>query len=220
MKIKGHDNHHTAFTFLEILIVVVTVVFLAALILPLFARAKTRSNFGCISRLKQVGLGFRMWSNDNGEKFPWQVSTNRGGTLEYAASSEVWRHYAIASNEFNSPKILRCPYDQSRIAASGWASFKNINLSYFAGLEADETRPNTILSGDRNLTTNGVALKPGVALVATNHALGYTTAIHNGSGNIGLGDGSAQMIAPAALNTQFQLAARTNALPALRFALP
>ena len=212
MKTKSTRSNHAAVTLVEVLVVVATLALLVAIIVPALKPAKASvSPFHCVNFLQQVGLGFRMWANDNREKFPWHVSTNEGGTMELVGTGEAWRHFVAASNELNSPKILRCPTDMSRTRASTWSNFGNQNLSYFVGLEADETKPNTILSGDRNLMTNGVALKPGLVVLSTNSVPGYTTELHNGAGNFALGDGSAQQVNPAALARQF-IAGGTNVI--------
>ena len=49
-----------------------------------------------------------------------------------------------------------------------------------------------ILSGDRNLTTNGLDVVPGLVVLGTNTAVGWSTKMHNQSGNFGLADGSVQ----------------------------
>ena len=73
--------------------------------------------------------------------------------------------------------------------------FDNVNyLSYFAGLDASETEPQTILSGDRNVSKTSW----------TQADLGNVTGqfdrnIHNDQGNIGLADGSAQQVNSAGL---------------------
>ncbi len=138
----------------------------------------------------------RMWSNDHDGKFPWQVAETNGGTINYAASDQVFRHFLAATNELNSPKILACREDAKRIRTNSFAAFDNMNLSYFVGLDSDETKPTSILSGDRSITTNGVMLK-GVLLLSKPQTVTWAKGIHPMGGNIALGDGSAQQFTTA-----------------------
>jgi hypothetical protein len=175
----------------------------------------------CVSNLKQVGLAFRMWANDHGEKFPMALSTlgtNASG-LEFRLTGEVWRQFQIISNELNSPKILACPSD-ARVRTTDWDDItNNTHLSYFAGVDADETRPQTILSGDRNLTGT---IKPinGVLNVTINDRVEWTKDIHNQQGNVALGDGSAQQTTTPSLNKQFRAVFLSTSQAVHRLALP
>ena len=124
------------------------------------------------------------------------------------------------SIKFGAPKILVCPKDNGRKPASDFNKFDNRNISYFIGLDADENEPQMILSGDRNLTTNGVALGSGVFTLTASDTVGWTAAIHNNNGtnggNIGLADGSVQQVSQATFQKQWL--AVTNAIR--RLAIP
>ena len=78
------------------------------------------------------------------------------------------------------------------------------SLSYFVGLDADETRPKMILTGDRNLT---MAPLPSGSIwtLSTNGTVGWTEKIHNKQGNIGLADGSAQQMTNPKLIEQLRV---------------
>ena len=70
------------------------------------------------------------------------------------------------------------------------------NTSYFIGLDADEGKPQSLLSGDYNVTGGGGGNIPtGPSSPTTgNIDAGFSTAVHKDAGNIGLGDGSAQQV--------------------------
>lgn len=199
------------------------VLFLVVLLIPVLPRKNTTSSrITCVSHLKQVGLAFRMWSNDHGDKFPWDVAaiaTNGPGTKEFAASAEVWRHFQVISNELNTPRILVCPHDKERNKVTDFAALNNSHISYFIGLSADETKPQTILSGDRNLTAGGKLLQGTISL-STNAVLGWTSFHHIDSGNIALADGSAIQTTPESVNKQLQSAFLSTTQSVLRFAFP
>jgi hypothetical protein len=157
----------------------------------------------------------RMFSNDHGDKFPWAVPKAEGGTLEFLNSPEVFRHFLAVSNELSTPKVLVCSYDLERQRASDWNSFSNTNLSYFAGLDADEGKPQAILSGDRNISTAATNIL-GLMEITSNSHLRVLPGWHYPGINIGLGDGSAQQMTEAQLRKWIQ---DTNATP-IRLAIP
>ncbi|HEU5071116.1 MAG TPA: hypothetical protein VFV96_11990 [Verrucomicrobiae bacterium] len=159
--------------------------------------------------MKQIGLSFRLWSGDNGDKYPMQVSTNNGGTMECVRSGVVFPHFAVMSNELGTPRDLVCPNDSGRTSATNFAALRDANVSYFVVPEADEILPDMWLSGDRNISTNGLRSARGVLMLRTNLKLNWTAQIHTNQGNLCFADGSVQQLNNAGLNRS-----ATNALAA------
>jgi competence protein ComGC len=179
-----------AFAFMELLVIIAVAAMLAALLLPTLASAHDKARrIHCVNNLKQDGLAFRLWSSDNNDKNPPQVSTKNGGSMEYIAGGNAFRHFRCMSNELPTPKILACPAD-TRQAAQDFVTLKNANVSYFVGVDADETRPQMLLTGDRNLAINDIPVDAGLVTVKTSDTLSWTQELHHGQGNVGLADGS------------------------------
>jgi prepilin-type processing-associated H-X9-DG protein len=182
------------------------------------AKAKAKAQrINCVNNLKQVGLAFRIWASDNGDRFPMRVPNSEGGTansLGYTVSNYV--HFAVLSNELSTPKVVVCPSDERNartnflVPPAAMADFRdNTAVSFFIGQDADETMPSMFLSGDRNIygpqtqpaANNGYGNSPAtpagarVALttnVATLNNVGWTDKMHQRQGNVLLADGSVQ----------------------------
>jgi prepilin-type processing-associated H-X9-DG protein len=184
-----------AFTVLELLIVVFVFFILAALIFSGIHRGRGKAvRINCVCSLKQVGLAYRLWSGDHNDLFPMQFFTNQTGGWLFADATNLFRYFQAVSNELVTPKILVCPADTQRKAAANFtADFSGTHLSYFVGLNADESHPSALLSGDRNIT-NGLKPMGGVLEVTTNQNAGWTSELHNQAGNVGLADGSVQQL--------------------------
>jgi hypothetical protein len=188
------------------LLFVILIVIAAVLLLEPNHSSRMRNKgikIRCVYNLKEIGTAFRDWV-PTGEKvqdpirFPMAISTNNGGVAELVTSGEVFRIFQVLSNQLTNTHALICPVDKKK-SAKDFVSLKNENLSYFVGLDADESMPQMFLCGDRNLIINGVPAHPGLELIKNTDTLGWAEGMHRFQGTVLLADGSVQQTTPSGL---------------------
>jgi prepilin-type processing-associated H-X9-DG protein len=212
------DSRQHGFTFFDFLTVLAALGLLVLVVPRLMygARKGRCCRINCLSNQKQIGLAFRMWGNDNGDQFPMAVPFEKDGGREFALAGEPAPLFRLISKELQNAKVLCCPDDKERFGTNSFEGMTERNLSYLVGVDANEVRPQMILTADRNITIDGVQVGRGlVALVGTN-LLGWSAAIHNQQGNVGLADGSAAQVN----NTSVQRHAQGSGTRLNRFAVP
>src|ERR1041385_1669689 len=203
---KNLPREKAGFTLIELLVVIAIIAILAALLLPALAGAKKKGKGAeCINNQKQIGIGLRLWANDNEQqKFPWSVDVAKGGSM---GSIDWTDHFRTASNELNTPKILYCPTDKQKApfdpAGNGdaWSRLDgDRHISFFVGLDADESKPQTILAGDRNVfRAPGSAAPNWTAAVGSSVDATWDDTMHVAKGYIALSDGSVHLTTSAQL---------------------
>jgi prepilin-type processing-associated H-X9-DG protein len=197
------NSKDRAFTRIELVAIIAILALLTLILLPALAQdSQNSTRRQCVNNLKQVELAFKTWAVDNGDKYPMSVSTKLGGTKEFAKDGNVFRHFQVMSNELSTPKLLICPSD-TRTFAANFADLHNENISYFVGLDANDTNPQMFLSGDRNIE-NGKSPIHSVLELRPEIPARWTETIHNNQGNVGLADGSVLQFTSARLQQALQ----------------
>jgi prepilin-type processing-associated H-X9-DG protein len=183
---------------------VLAVVGIVLVVLPQLARSRAKSGkINCVNNLKQVGLAFRIWPPGASDTYPTQVSVTNGGAREFAEQGSAYGIFLSMTNELSTPKILFCPAESSprrQMATAftgpttqGVVPLNDSNaISYFVGIDAHDTAPQTILSGDDHFNIGTVTPGRGLLLLATNASVEWRNERHGKQGYIGFADGSVQ----------------------------
>jgi prepilin-type processing-associated H-X9-DG protein len=175
-------------------VVVAVVVIVAAVLLPVWQKPKRITRrVTCVSNLKEIGVGFRIWEGDHDGRCPLDVAAALGGAQELIATGNVAGCFQVMSNEISATKILICPEDSQHESTTNWSRLSRFNVSYFIGLNATNSISPNVLPGDANLLCNGLAVPPGKLNLLSN-SVSWTKDRHGGQGNILLSDGSVQTV--------------------------
>jgi len=149
----------------------------------------------CAHHLKETALAFRLFANDNADRFPAQVSQTFGGAREAATAGRIEAVFRPLADYQARPEHLVCPGD-TRSAGRSFSTLAVTNISYFVNLGAKGSASSEVLFGDRDLTAADRSSEEanwlaGFHRLSAGHAVEWSGTLHRGNGNLALADGSA-----------------------------
>lgn len=145
-------KYKLGFTLIELLVVIAIISILAAILFPVFARARENARrTSCLANVKQLALGVMMYSEDyDGRLLYYAAAPSEGsssmltGVLPYVKNSQ----------------IFRCP--SSRLTGSNPITSTNVpaNGTHYGMPAAAGASPNTIVMGSGSVQLMGTIPQP------------------------------------------------------------
>lgn len=174
------------FTLIELLVVIAIIAILAAILFPVFARAREKARqTSCLSNVKQLVLGVMMYAQDYDESLP---GYHFAGS---PSSNDQW--HEVIEPYVKNEQLFICPSDRNRDPGYGW-NYRFISYG---------THSSTSIVGDP-ITTLGTFEYPAETVLmadahnyyvrgpGTTNTSYWPKPRHNGGSNFGLADGHAK----------------------------
>ena len=219
MKRFSRPTHSQGFTLIELLVVIAIIGILAAILFPAFIKARgTAQRIACASNLRQIGMAFMQYTQENDERLP-HVQRDGGGDLGgwiyfgtfrfpdnpptdfYPEQGSIWPYVKDAA-------IYRCPVDDvatrsgNTYAANGCAFEGTTSIRTGKTLSAFEAPTRWLLLAEEENLSSGTASTDDGYLLVTN---GISNR-HLGGSNIAFLDGHVKWYRPDVVkNEGFQI---------------
>lgn len=190
----GRSMHRrTGFTLIELLVVIAIIAILAAILFPVFARAREKAReTSCLSNVKQINLGIQMYVQDYDETFPlaYYYADVSGGGMSWAGQV-----YPYIKQEMEEG-IWFCP---SSGLKKSWGHSAYVDYGLNAHIDYSINPPSSALASIE-YPSEKVCIGETIYNTSTNYgwyqwfgfSSSHTRYSHDGRQNLGFCDGHAK----------------------------
>jgi prepilin-type N-terminal cleavage/methylation domain-containing protein/prepilin-type processing-associated H-X9-DG protein len=169
---KSSLSRRKGFTLIELLVVIAIIAILAAILFPVFARARENARrSSCQSNLKQIGLGIMQYTQDYDEKMP-NYSFDYSNTL-------MWQ--MVIQPYVKSTQLFSCPSNQNTTDVEGTQPPK-ILAHYVGNIHGCGTQP--WATGSTCGGVFGARFSGGVALADIQNPASTLAVVENAAGSM------------------------------------
>lgn len=141
------------FTLIELLVVIAIIAILAAILFPVFAKAREKARaVSCLSNGNQLGLAFMQYSMDYDERFPGVAPGNN----PYPGSTWAGRIYPYVK----SAGVYHCPDDPAGQVTINGVTFSPVSYSisyrvtFYSTIQIEKPSDTMLITESRGALTN------------------------------------------------------------------
>jgi len=190
------------FTLIELLVVIAIIAILAAILFPVFAKAREKARqTSCLSNVKQITLGYLMYAQDYDEWFP--------GFINGRTAIQRWWWYQVIDPYTRNVQMYYCPSSRYYLGPNRYAT-SNWNATDYWGYPMP-TIPNPsekfLIADSAGADTAGTLGSRGCMVYSPydpaspagsgwNRCRGHLWPVHNETANVGFCDGHAKALKP------------------------